>query len=337
MRGLRRKAILAVLALNHGMVVSSDRLTNVVWGEAAPPTAPNTLQAHVSYLRGVLGRRAAIVARQPGYVLDLGDDGTDARVAERLLRHGARSADPVRGARLLRDALGLWRGQPLADLTGLAWFDGQASQLDALWMRATVALAETRLAAGDHAALVPDLERTVADHPLDEQLHALLMLALYRTGWQAEVLACYQRLRRALGEELGVAPGPALRDLHAAILRPDPALELPVATVSGTSPSPVPAQLPPAVPAFTGRAAELASLNAMLAPAGPATMAIVAGNPDRTTTRPPAPRPPQPARTIATTRRKHTLTYDKPQNQAPSRRPRLAPDHHRPGTRQIFR
>jgi hypothetical protein len=91
------------------------------------------------------------VARQPGYVLDLGDDGTDVRVAERLVRHGARSADPVRGARLL----------------------------DALWTRATVALAETRLAAGDHAALVPDLEQTVADHPLDEQLHALLMLARY--------------------------------------------------------------------------------------------------------------------------------------------------------------
>jgi len=95
-RGLRRKAILAALALNHGTVVSSDRLTNLVWGENAPPTAPNTLQAHVSHLRGVLSSRAAIVARQPGYVLDLGDDGTDARVAERLLQHGARSADPAR-------------------------------------------------------------------------------------------------------------------------------------------------------------------------------------------------------------------------------------------------
>jgi DNA-binding SARP family transcriptional activator/tetratricopeptide (TPR) repeat protein len=276
-RGLRRKAILAALALNHGTVVSSDRLIDLVWGEAAPPTAPNTLQAHVSYLRGVLGSRAGIVARQPGYVVDLGDDGTDVRVAERLLRHGARSADPVRGARLLRDALALWRGRPLADLTGLAWFGGQAGQLDALWMRTTAALAEARLVAGDHAALVPDLEPAVAEHPLDEQLHALLMLALYRAGGQAEALACYQRLRRALDAELGVGPGPALRDLHAAILRQDPALELPVAAVTGTSPSPVPAQLPPAVPAFTGRAAELASLDAMLAPAaGPATMAIVA-------------------------------------------------------------
>lgn len=77
-RGLRRKAILAALALNHGTVVSSDRLIDLVWGEAAPPTAPNTLQAYVSYLRGVLGSRAGIVARQPGYVLDPGDDGTDA-------------------------------------------------------------------------------------------------------------------------------------------------------------------------------------------------------------------------------------------------------------------
>jgi DNA-binding SARP family transcriptional activator len=202
--GLRRKAILAALALNHGTVVSSDRLADLVWGEAPPPTAANTLQVHISYLRRLLGSRAGIMARQPGYVLDLGDDGTDVRMAERFLRHAARSADPVRGVRLLHDALALWRGRPLADLTGLAWFDGQASQLDALWMRTTAALAEARLAAGDHAALVPDLEQTVAEHPLDEQLHALLILALYRAGGQAEALAYYQRLRRALDAELGL-------------------------------------------------------------------------------------------------------------------------------------
>jgi DNA-binding SARP family transcriptional activator len=112
--------------------------------------------------------------------------------------------------------------------------------LEALWVRVTVALAEARLAAGDHAALVPDLEQAVADHPLDEQLHAPLMLALYRAGRQPEALACYRRLHRALDAELGVAPGPALRDLEAAILRQDRALELSAAAVTGMAPAPGP-------------------------------------------------------------------------------------------------
>ena len=93
--GLRRKAVLATLALHGGELVSTGRLVDVVWGEAAPPTALNTLQSHVSYLRSVLGSKTAILARPPGYLLDLGDDGTDVRLAERLLRQGTQSADPV--------------------------------------------------------------------------------------------------------------------------------------------------------------------------------------------------------------------------------------------------
>ena len=108
--GRRRKAVLAALALHDGQVVGVGRLVEVVWGGVAPATVMNSLQSHVSYLRGVLGSREAIVARPPGYALNLGGDGTDARAAERLLRQGKRAADPAQGARDLRGALALWRG-----------------------------------------------------------------------------------------------------------------------------------------------------------------------------------------------------------------------------------
>jgi DNA-binding SARP family transcriptional activator len=108
--GVRRRAVLAALALHGGEVVSTSRLAGAVWGETAPPTAVNTLQSHVSYLRNVLGSKAAILARPPGYVLDLGGDHTDVQLAERLLRQGTQSADPVHGAQHLQAALALWRG-----------------------------------------------------------------------------------------------------------------------------------------------------------------------------------------------------------------------------------
>jgi DNA-binding SARP family transcriptional activator len=282
-RGLRRQAVLATLALHSGEVVSTGKLADVVWGKTAPPTAANTLQSHVSFLRTVLGSRAAILARPPGYVLDLGDDHTDVQLAEQFLRQGTQSADPARGARLLQDALALWRGQPLADVVGLEWLEEQAERLDLLGVRVRRALLTARLAAGEHAQLVPDLEQMAADHPLDEQIHAELMLALYRSGRQADALAAYQRLRRTLGEELGIDPGQPLRDLEVAILRQDQALDALVPVSPTARPAvPVPAQLPSAVPAFVGRDAELAGLDALLratvqaTAAGTATLVIAA-------------------------------------------------------------
>jgi len=282
-RGLRRQAVLATLALHSGEVVSTGKLADVVWGKTAPPTAANTLQSHMSFLRTVLGSRAAILARPPGYVLDLGDDHTDVQLAEQFLRQGTQSADPVRGTRLLQDALALWRGQPLADVAGLEWLEEQAERLGLLGVRVKRALLTARLAAGEHAQLVPDLEQMAADHRLDEQIHAELMLALYRSARQADALAAYQRLRRTLSEELGIDPGQPLRDLEVAILRQDPALDAPAPVSLTARPAvPVPAQLPPAVPAFIGRDAELASLDALLpatvqaTAAGPATVVIAA-------------------------------------------------------------
>jgi DNA-binding SARP family transcriptional activator len=266
-RGVRRGAVLAVVALHGGEVVSTGRLVDLVWGDAARPTAVNTLQAHVSYLRGVLGSKDAIRARPPGYVLDAGADGTDVQLAERLLRQGIRSADPVQGARVLGTALALWRGRPLADLAGLPWLEEQAERLELLGVEVKLALSEARLAAGEHLALVPGLEQLADERPLDEQIRAQLMLALYRGGRPADALAVYRRLRLTLDEELGIDPGHGLRDLEAAILRQDPGLDAPWTATSPplTSPRvPTPAQLPSALSAFAGRDTELASLDAIL-------------------------------------------------------------------------
>jgi len=265
--GLRRKALLATLALHVGEVVSTDRLVDAVWGETAPLTALNTLQHHVSHLRAVLGGKAAILARPPGYLLDLGEDGTDVQLAERLLRQGTQSADPRQGAQELRQALGLWRGRPLADVAGLAWLEGQAGRLDLLCQQIRRALAEAGLAAGEHLHLVPELEQMVADHPLDEQVHAQLMVALYRCGRQADALSAYQRLRATLAEDLGIDTSQPLRDLETAILRQDPSLDAPVQAGSlrlSAPVAPIPAQLPPGVAGFAGRGGELDSLDTIL-------------------------------------------------------------------------
>jgi DNA-binding SARP family transcriptional activator len=280
--GLRRKAVLATLALRAGEIVSADRLSDIVWGKDSPSIAPNTLQSHVSYLRTVLGSKIAIRSAPPGYVLDLAGDGTDVRLAERLLRDAAALPDPVRAVGLLREALALWRGKPLADVPGISWLEDQTSRLDLLRTDIRLALTEARLATGEHALLVPDLTQLVAEQPLDERVHAQLMLALYRSGRQADALAAFHQLRATLDEQLGIDPSQRLRDLELAILRQDVALDLNIRTAAtvavppagaagqaGQEPAePVPAQLPPAVHVFAGRGAELASLDSLLANTG---------------------------------------------------------------------
>ncbi|GAA4250208.1 BTAD domain-containing putative transcriptional regulator [Dactylosporangium darangshiense] len=269
--GLRRKAVLAALAVAHGEVVSTDRLIDVVWGADPPATALNTLQRHVSHLRQVLGDRDAIRARPPGYVLDLGGaDPTDAAQAERLIAEAERAADPAGRAGLLRAALALWRGRSLDDLAGLAGLDAEAERLDNLWIGAQTALVDARLLLGEHAQVLPDLERLARDHRLDERVHGQLMLAQYRSGRPADALATYRRLRRALAADLGLDPGQALRDLEAAVLRQDPALDLAAPRPAAA----VPAQIPLAVRGFTGRDAELARLDALLDPAALVVCAV---------------------------------------------------------------
>jgi DNA-binding SARP family transcriptional activator/tetratricopeptide (TPR) repeat protein len=273
--GLRRKAVLAVLGLAAGEVVSTDRLLDVVWDGHPGTVGRGAVQTHVSYLRRVLGDPAAIVAHGSGYLLDLGADATDLQVAVRLIEEGRRESRPDRRAARLRDALDLWRGRPLSDVAGLRWLDAQAERVSALHLDATLGLTEARLELGEHAALVPELAELSRQHPYREDLCRQLMLALYRTGRQAEALAAYQDLRRSLDDELGIEPGTVLRDLEVAILRQDPAIDLAIdlavdlaapVRAAGEIAAPVPRSdarpagtalpIPPDAVVFTGRVPE---------------------------------------------------------------------------------
>ncbi|MGW4056955.1 AfsR/SARP family transcriptional regulator [Amycolatopsis sp. NPDC004747] len=222
--GVRRRAVLAVLALHGEGIVGTRRLTEAVWGEKASGVSPNTLQSHVSALRRALGDRNAIVARAPGYLL--GPGTTDVAEARRLVERGERGDDPARSAAALRTALALWRDRSLIDVGGVAWLDEQAAALERLRTQAQLALIRARLALGEHAQLEPDLDRLARARPFDEQVHAQLMFALYRTGRQADALGVYRRLRRALADHLGIDPNQRVRELELAILRQDPALEV---------------------------------------------------------------------------------------------------------------
>jgi len=229
--GLRRRAVLAALALYGEGIVGTGWLIEAVWGGDAGGVSSNTLQSHMSSLRRVLGVRNAIVARAPGYLLDLGPGTTDVTDARRLVEQGERCADPGQSAATLRAALALWRDRSLIDVGGVAWLDEQAASLERLRTRAQLALIRARLALGEHAQLEPELERLALARPFDEQVHAQLMLALYRTGRQADALGVYRRLRVVLADNLGIDPNQRLRNLEVAILRQDPVLDQPALAV----------------------------------------------------------------------------------------------------------
>src|SRR5690349_6127445 len=246
-RGLRRKAVLAVLALHPGEVVSSSRLVDLVWGETPPATATNVLQRYISFLRSDLGAPGGIVARSAGYILNVPVDAAGIRQVIQSSARDEQLRDHALAASRLRAALDLWRGPSLVDVTEVGWLRDQARRLDELRLNGTERLIEARLALGEHQSVVPELERLAAEHPFREHLYKLWMLTLYRCGRQADALAVFQRLRRTLDDELGIRPGPALRELQAAILRQDASLDLPAPAVE-TSPVSsrrvAPAQLP---------------------------------------------------------------------------------------------
>ncbi|MFI9598029.1 BTAD domain-containing putative transcriptional regulator [Nonomuraea sp. NPDC052265] len=265
--GIRRRTALATLALRVGEAVSSDRLIDIVWGGSAPVTAVNTLQSHISYLRRLLGVRTSIVTRAAGYALDAADITTDVLAAERLVEQARQAADPAGRAARLREALALWRGRPLDDLSVHPWLEEQAGRLERVHMIAVTMLIAARLDLGEHAALIPELEDLTHRHHFDEDLHRQLMLALYRTGRQADALALYQRLRCRLGEELGIAPGRPLQALEEAILRHDVAIDPPSSPAGRAAEAArviVPAQLPPGAGAIVGRLDEVGRLDLAL-------------------------------------------------------------------------
>ena len=266
--GLRRKAVLAVLALRAGEIVSAGRIIETVWGRDAA-TSVNTLQTNVSYLRRVLGDPAAIVARAPGYLLDLGPDGTDAAVAERLIRSAQQCGDPAQRVELLRSALALWRGRPLVDVAGLPWLAAQSDRLAALADDARRSLVEARLALGEHADLLPELRELAGEHPFDEQAQGRLVLALYRSGRQADALVVLREVRARLANELGIDPGPALQELEAAVLRQSPGLA-PATTTTTLRTRPAAGGL------LVGRRDELSVLTRLLDPRGDEAAPVVA-------------------------------------------------------------
>jgi DNA-binding SARP family transcriptional activator len=229
--GRRQRALLAILALHANEPVSTDRLIDELWGENPPARPVHTVQVFVSRLRGALGSAGnRLVTTPPGYVLELDSEEIDADRCERLYDR-ARSAlnlgDAAQADALLTDARALWRGPPLADFTYEPFAQATIPRLEELRLSCREELIEAQLALGRHADVVSDLEELVRQHPLRERPRAQLMLALYRSGRQAEALEAFHQARRMLVEELGVEPGTELRELEGAILRQDPSLQAP--------------------------------------------------------------------------------------------------------------
>ena len=221
--GPRQRALLALLLLRANQVVSSDALLDELWPEEQPLAGRAALRVRVSQLRKALGAEL-VVTRPPGYLLTVPPEQVDLHRFERLAAE-ARSEPPERAAELLREALALWRGDPLAELAYESFAQPEIGRLKEVRLAALELRVEADVALGRHAELVPELEAAVATNPLRERLRGQLMLALYRSDRQAEALAVYQDARRALVDGLGIEPGRTLHELEAAILRQDPELD----------------------------------------------------------------------------------------------------------------
>jgi DNA-binding SARP family transcriptional activator/outer membrane protein assembly factor BamB len=226
----RQRALLALLAVHAREIVATDRLIEELWGGSPPPTAAKALQNLVSQLRRSLGADS-IATRPPGYSLRLDADDLDARRFERLAAEGHRllEEDPGRAGQTLVEALGLWRGPALADFAYEDFAQSEITRLNELRLGAIEDRIDADLAMGRATELVPELEPLVSAHPLRERLRGQLMLALYRSGRQADALEAYRSGRRLLDEELGLEPHDELQRLEKAILNHDPSLESPVA------------------------------------------------------------------------------------------------------------
>ena len=222
--GQKQRALLAVFLLRANDVVPAERLIELLWGESPPRTAPTSLQNLVSQLRKALGSGLLLETRAPGYRLRLEPDQLDLSRFEGLVRR-AREAEPPERARLLGEALALWRGSPLVDFAYELWAQNDIRRLEELHLGVLEERIAVELELDRHAELISELETLVAEHPDRERLRGQLMLALYRSGRQAEALQAYQSARRTLVDELGIEPGPDLQRLNASILRQESSLE----------------------------------------------------------------------------------------------------------------
>ncbi len=221
--GQKQRAVLALLLLDAGRVVSVDRLVDALWGEHPPKTAMTSLQNFVSQLRKALGPEV-LETKMPGYRLHVKPGELDLD-RFRQLCETARDADVHERRAALREALSLWRGTPLADFQFEAFAQPEIMRLEELRLATLEDRIEADLEAGFDAEVIGELESLVDEHPLRERLRAHLMLALYRSGRQAEALDHFQQARRALVDELGIEPSPTLQQLHSAILRQEAGLQ----------------------------------------------------------------------------------------------------------------
>jgi DNA-binding SARP family transcriptional activator/Tfp pilus assembly protein PilF len=314
--------VLARLIVAANRVVAADALAGELWPDLEAARAAGNLQVRIAELRRAFGRAGAadrLVTRPPGYLLVAGAGEVDAARFDRLAAEGRAllgAGDAAAAAGCLAEALGLWRGPPLADVGDLAWARAEAARLGEARLAAVECYAQARLACGQASELTAELEALTGEHRLRERLWGLRMLALYRSGRQAEALEAYQQLRAILVEELGIEPSAELRQLHQQILVQDPGLavatlgpaalarerlpdtETPaaigdasaalaaVATAGAPAAAvPVPRELPADVTGFTGRAVELAELDFLLPTArqdlgaglGPVVISAVSG------------------------------------------------------------
>jgi DNA-binding SARP family transcriptional activator len=232
----KQRALLALLLLHAGEVVSTDRLIEDLWAGKPLKSSVGSLQNLISDLRKALGPDV-VRTRPPGYVLDIEQNRVDLHRFELLVAQAGEAVDAQRRADLLREALGLWRGPPLADLAFESFANVEVARLEELRTAAREELIGAELELGRHAQAVPELEALVAEHPLRERLRGQLMLALYRSGRQAEALEAYRDARETLVDGLGIEPSPALQQLEQAMLRHDSQLDLAVPTTAPAEPA----------------------------------------------------------------------------------------------------
>jgi DNA-binding SARP family transcriptional activator len=296
---LKWRTVLAVLLLNPGQVVSTDRLIEEMWGESSPSRATNLVSVYVHRLRRLMGdtEGRVLVTRSPGYQLLLAGDDFDAGRFARLAAAGRTAlsgGNAQRAADLLAEALGLWRGRALADVPASALISAEAERLEESRVDALELRIQADLACG-RQVMVAELRRLLADYPLREGLWALLMRALYGAGRQAEALEVYARARQVISDQLGVDPSAELQRLHQQMLKADAASAAPGSAAPGSAasaadspstapvagrpagpappaaaPEPLPqvAQLPADIPDFTGRADHVQNLRDMLSGPG---------------------------------------------------------------------
>jgi DNA-binding SARP family transcriptional activator len=271
--GSKVHTVLATLLLSRGKVVSDTQLSSMLWGWHPPATMSAQIYTYVSRLRKRLGPEITLIRQAPGYVLNVGDAKLDALEFEHLTQCGREylaEREYQRAAQTFFTALALWRGPALANVTEYLT-DVELPRLEEARVIAVEQRIEAELALGRHRHVLSELTGLVSRYPLREQLRAQLMTALYRCDRQADALTVYHSARSVLAEELGVDPGPVLNETYQAVLDnnlalpPQPQVVTASTAPTAAVPAPAPMMLPPDIPHFTGRTAELAELNWLMA------------------------------------------------------------------------